>query len=335
MFRSESVRLGLVALAGCSYAEALRPPQTEAEIVAECSGGSGNEVRLANGVDEDAPSLVLEEVHDHGVQPAQPTLAIWSDGRAVFGHSLPKQGEHWKFERLQGRIPASTAHKLIDDVAKELVDTPRHTDAFAPYVVTGQSTTITVRVGDRWISASVYDAFEQDFLATAAGPQIAPPTAATFESEVDTSMLLHMAGPSPPPAFSRAYRRIVETRPDHGDPFAPHDFGVVFFALERAKPGQTETAWPADLPAAPTNLIPAACDPYRTDGCSFIIDPKYRSAVLRFQAALRANTAWPYVVLDGQRFSMRIDDFYSGERGIRAIGVCGRHLVAEQRSRTN
>jgi len=334
MFRSDSIRgvLVVVATAACSHSDTLHPRPTKAQIIAECSGGSGNEVRLANGVDGDAPALVLEENNYHGVQPAQPTLAIWSDGRVLFGHSLPNDGPRPKFELLQGRIPTSTVNRLIEDVAKELVTAPRHTDAHGAYVVSGgQSTTITVHAGDRWISASVYDAYEEDFLAAAAGPRVEKKSEqrspATSESEIDTSAFLPSSKPVPPPAFSRAYKRILEARPDRGVPYVPYDFGLTFFGPDRQTMRQPQMAWPHDLPPVPLNIDPDACSPYRTDGCSYILDEKYRSAALRLRVSLRANKVWPYFELNGKRFSVRVDDFYRGERSIKAISTCSHDLV--------
>jgi hypothetical protein len=315
----------------------LQPRLTEKAIIAECRGGSGNEVRLAGEVDPDAPILVLEEIHLHGEQPPQPTIAIWSDGRVLFNHLRSADADHRSFELLQGSIAKSTVQTLVRDVTAELVTVPRYADAEHVYFIDGgQLTTITVHNGDRWISATVYGAYEEEFLAAAAGAhlekKVEPPTPVPSEDEIDTSRYLPaFEPPSPSPPFSRAYKRLLETRPDRGAPFAAYDFDVAFMFPDPyyVRMGQTEMAWPRDLPAPPSATDIEASDPEFGVVSPYMLDAKYRDAALRLRDTLRASKVPPYFLVDGKRFMVRVDGFYRGERSIEAMFVCSEHLAKE------
>lgn len=317
----------------------LRPRLTEKAIIAECGGGSGNEVLLADGVDPDAPILVLGEIHLHGGQPPQPTIAIWSDGRVLFNHMRSTEVDHRSFELLYGSITTASVQTLVRDVTADLIAVPRYSDAEHTYIVDGgQLTTITVRNGDRWISATVYGAYEEDFLAAAAGAhlekKIEPPNPAPSEREIDTSTYLPVwERPSPSPQFSRAYKRLLEIRPDRGIPFIAYDFDIAFMLPDPyyVRIGQTEMAWPQELPAPPSATEIEALDPRFGVDAPYVLDAKYREAALRLRDALHASDVPPYFLIDGKHFMVRLDGFYRGERSIEAMFLCSEHLAKQHK----
>jgi hypothetical protein len=318
-----------VSAAACSgpvhhpvHRDELRLRPTEKSIIAECGRGSGNEIRLASGLDANAPSLVLQETQLHGLQPPQPTLAIWSDGHVLFEHVRSTDGQHRSFEMLEGSIPKAEVQLLIHDITAELVRVPRHADTRPTvYVSGGQLTTITVHDGDRWLSASFHGAYESDFLSAAVG--------APAEQQVAPAGSAPLPDPLPPSLpFSRAYKRLLETRPDRGVPFVAYDFDVTFFVPVQyyVRMGPSEMMWPAELPSPPPAFDLEACDPRDGGGCPFMLDTTYRGAAERLHATLHASKVPTYVLVNGKRFFVSLDGLYRGQRSIEAISYCSEHL---------
>src|SRR5262245_54947786 len=127
--RRDGVRLCslLVVIGGClrpidhpARVDVLRPRPTSKALAEGCRGGEGNEVRLAAGIEADAPVVVLDEIHLHGVQPQQPMVALWPDGRVLFTRVLKADGDRTTFEHLQATIPPSTVDALVHEVARAL-----------------------------------------------------------------------------------------------------------------------------------------------------------------------------------------------------------------------
>lgn len=335
--------LGAVVVVACASSgdrttDALYPRAGEAALASRCSGGSHNEVRVA-GVDQDAPVIVLEEIHFHGGQPPQPTIAIWANGRVLFDHQKAVDvGGHAVFELLEGSMPKGEVEALVRKVTSAVTSVPRYTEAEQGAYISdgGQLTTITVRDGSRWFSASTYGADKDDFLATADGPrpQVEEKSesldANVPEGEIDTARLIQgpWNPPAPPPAFSSAYRQLLENRPDGGVAYTPYDFDLTFMFSrpdrQRMHPG--EMVWPRDLPRPPPAKDLSTCDP-DTGDCPYVLDVKYRDAATRLRQTLRASKEIPYVIIDGQRFVVRVDGFYQGERDIKALGSCSRQLA--------
>ncbi len=308
----------------------LVPRPTKNAILAGCSGGEDNEVRLATGVEPDAPILVLGEIHLHGTQPPQRTIAIWADGRVLFTHALPTTTDHVELESLEGSIPPATVLGLVEDVAADLVAVPRYANLFVhPVTSGGQMTTITVRDGDRWINATVYGAHEDDLLATAANPGVLPRAPRDAPTTSRFSIPTFEKDPPPKP-FARAYQRLLASRPPTGRPFVPHDFDLVVIAPwpSTTGSGRSEMSWPRELPAPPPDLDLAACD--HGDGCRYLLDARDHQAADRLDAALHATKTPPLLVSNGRRFSVRIDGLYRGERSIEALISCSARLSNNQ-----
>ena len=155
--------------------EFLQARPTDDQIEAQCSQGDHNEIRYAGGIDPGAPILVLEEVHLHGSGPPQPTVAIWPDGKILFAHIARKRGDEVRYDQLEGAIPKSTVDALVREVASAIKIVPRYKSIYVNFGEDGgQETTIVVRDGDKWRSADVYGAYEDDFLAAAAAAGTLP-----------------------------------------------------------------------------------------------------------------------------------------------------------------
>ncbi|MBL0220571.1 MAG: hypothetical protein IPQ07_42725 [Myxococcales bacterium] len=323
----------LVVVGACSGAnkppartDELVPRPTKNAILAGCSGGEDNEVRLSTVVEPDAPVLVLGEIHLHGTQPPQPTIAIWADGRVLFTRALPTSTDHVELESLEGSLPPAAVPGLVHDVAADLVAVPRYTDVFVhPGTSGGQMTTITVRDGHRWISATVYGAHEDDLLATAANPGVLPRAPRDLPPTLGFSIPTFETDPPPKP-FARAYQRLLASRPPAGRPFVPHDFDLVVFSPGPSAAGirSSEIAWPRELPAPPPDLALATCDD--GDGCRYVLDARDREAAHRLDDALHATKTPPLLVSNGRRLSVRIDGLYRGERSIQALVSCSARL---------
>jgi hypothetical protein len=93
--------------------------------------------------------------------------------------------------------------------------------------------------------------------------------------------------------------------------------------------GQTEMAWPRELPAAPSATAIEASDPRFGEMSPYMLDARYRDAALRLRASLRASNVPPYFVIDGKRFVVRVDGFYPGERRIKELVRCSAHLAKQ------
>lgn len=309
----------------------IRPRPTPESIISGCTGGEQNEVHLESATDRDAPVLVLDENHLHGEQPARPTIAIWSDGRVVFSHVRSTDGDRREWERLQGAISPTRLEELVRSVTREIVSVPRHTNANALYFVDGgQLTTITVHDGSRWLVASVYDAYERDFLASLDGTAEKEAKKAAGETvELDGLQLPAYQPPKPPLPFARAYKSLLDAKPSDGDAFVPYDFDLVFMlpdaAYDRRHPA--EMPWPADLPAPPSVQEIESRDPKHES--VFILDAMFRDSGLLLRSASRSRAAYPYVMLDGQRYVVRVDEYYRGERDIAALNRCSIHLAGK------
>jgi hypothetical protein len=283
----------LVVASACSGGgtrDALHPRAGRAALAARCSGGSDNEVRVA-GVDPDAPVIVLEEIHYHGRQPPQPTIAIWADGHVLFNHQKAVDTDGAAvFDLLEGSMRQREVETLVRSVTSALISVPRYAEAEQGYISDGgQLTTITVRDGRRWISASTYGAYEDDFLATADGPRphiekSVPLDANVPEREIETGRLFTASRdpPAPPPPFSKAYRQLLASRPDGGVAYAPYDFDLSFMIsrTDRQRRDPREMAWPRELPRPPPAKDLSACGPSR-DVCPFVLDVQYRQAAHR------------------------------------------------------
>ena len=95
--------------------------------------------------------------------------------------------------------------------------------------------------------------------------------------------------------------------------------------------GQTEMAWPRELPAPPSATELEASDPRFGVVAPYVLDAKYRDAALRLRDAIRASEVPPYFLIDGKRFMVRVDGFYRGERSIEALFLCSEHLAKQHK----
>ncbi|MGE5186068.1 MAG: hypothetical protein ACM31C_28625, partial [Acidobacteriota bacterium] len=123
--------------------EILQPQITDDQIVAHCSEGERNEIRIGSAVDAGAPIIVLEEVHLHGWGPPQPTVAIWPDGRILFAHPSGMDGDRIKYEQLEATLPKARVDALVREMASALVTVPRYESIYVNFGMDGgQLTTI-------------------------------------------------------------------------------------------------------------------------------------------------------------------------------------------------
>jgi len=312
--------------------EVLQPSLADQSVFAQCAVGAGNEVRLSGGVDPDAPIVVLEEEHLGGVQPPQPMVAIWPDGRILFTRPVERPSPDGpRFEHLQGTIPVATVEKIIRDVAAKLSTVPHYTSTYAGYH--GQITRIVVRDGARWRGASVFGETESGFLAAAAGERdFAPPERqVTRPAQQATSSDVIVVGGvgrtgSPPRPFAEAYRDLLAARPDRGAPFTSYEFDVVFFPVDPywVDRGAAVEDWPRELPNPPPTLAPEQCDSY--EGCRYVLDAKYNDAVKRLGRKLRDAKVRLIFVANQKQSMLRLVALYRGERSIDALTTCSGHF---------
>jgi hypothetical protein len=318
--------LGCVACARVvehpASSEILQPRITDDQIVAHCGEGERNEIRIGSDVDPGAPIIVLEEVHLHGWGSPQPTVAIWPNGRILFAHPIGMDGDRIKYEQLEATIPKTRVDTLVQETASALVTVPRYKSIYVNFGMDGgQLTTIVVRDGRQWRSATVYGAHEDDFLAAAAAAGTLPRKALDPDLPGMTETLYEDPPPKP---FALAYRTLLATRPAAGHAYVPYDYGLVLFAPSQYDLRQhpSQVIWPDELPKPPRSLSPGQCDQYDTDGCRYLLDAKYDGAAKRFYGALHATKVWPLVHVRDKQFMVRLDDFYRGERSIHALIRC-------------
>lgn len=303
----------------------LQARATDDQIEKQCSEGKGNEIRVTSGVDPGTPILVLEEVHLHGWGPPQPTVAIWPDGKVLFAHPVGKNGDDIKYEKLEGAIPKSRVDELVHDVASALVSVPRYKSIYVNFGEDGgQLTTIVVRDGDKWRSATVYGAYDDDFLAAAAAVGTLP------RKKLDPVFTggTELYEDPPPKPFALAYRMLLAARPSAGHAYVPYDHDVVFFAPApyNLKQHPSRVMWPGDLPKPPRGLSPSQCDQYDTDGCRYVLDVRFDNGATRLYRTIHSTKVWPIVVVGGKQFMVRIDGLYRGERSIHALITCTEHF---------
>jgi hypothetical protein len=271
---------------------------------------------------------MLEEIHLHGAQPPQPTIAIWADGRAVFTKEV---GD--RFEHLNGQLPPATAEAIARDVFSDVEGVARNTDVEVGYSSDGgQVTTIVVRQGSKWRGVSLYGDYRDDFLADPHQQvQATPPVTdgpytlvpADIESKRDP----------PPPGFARAYRRLDESIPTHGWRHEPDGFDIRFFGPDKATAAPLhDLAWPSSLPGPPDDLQPLACDPHTTDGCPYSLDAAYTAAAAQFREQLVVDNKSRVVNIGGRRFMVGFDSLYRGQHSVDAVIECGRQLVRASRA---
>jgi len=316
--------LSVLMLIGCraldasrpSASSVLQPVPTKASILATCRG-TDNEVTVRTPDDGDPPMVVLEEVHLHGYQGAQPTIAVWADGSVIFSQ---QRGE--RSVELRTVISPDAAAAIAHDVFEDLEGTPRYFDAGRNASVDGgQLTTITVHAGARWRTAAVHDVYGDEILGTA-------PSRA---GQSDVAGMKLERDP-PPSRFAAAYKRLFQAVPQSGDPFAPYEFDAVFFEPQKGIALlPLEVPWPRDLPSPPPELRPERCNPYETDGCAYVVGPAFASAAERFIRAIRpVDHETPAVIANNAKFVVRFDRLYEGERTIDAITTCARGLWHEK-----
>jgi hypothetical protein len=329
------ILLCFVPLSACSrphaepraHTDSLQPPPTKEMALAGCRG-SGDDVQLDAPIDTSAPIVVLEEIHLHGEQPPQPTIAIWADGHVVFTRDASE-----RFEHLDGEISTSTAATIARDVFAAIERVPRYTDVDKNHEVAGgQVTMITVRRGDRWRSASVYGAWRDDFLAETGkntAPKPVSPGVPSAEHLFSTALAdVELEREPPPTGFATAYRRVFESLPTSGARFSPYAFDVRFFSPDNTVEAPLpELVWPIDLPTLPHDLRPTHCDPYDTDGCPYVLDPEYRDAAARLRSQLVVNNKVRTVIVNGNRFMVVFDALYRGQHSIDAVVECARQLA--------
>ena len=205
----------------------------------------------------------------------------------------------------------------------------------------GQLTTIVVRDGSRWRSASVYDVYRDGFLG--AEPKPDPPEREGPPPMLSNGTTVSVPAPPsgfdlgdfrspPPPRFAVAYRKLFESLPREGKPFSPYQYDAVLFAPDRATRLLPDAvAWPRDLPAPPADLRPSACDLFTTDGCRYAFGLEFRDAVEKLRAATRPiDHEYRVVEANGSKFIARFDALYEGERDVGAVARCARSLWHEQ-----
>lgn len=319
----------------------LRPRPHVRAAIAGCRGTANTSEIAITNVEGDAPSVIVEEYHLHGGGPPSPTIAVWDDGQVLFAGS-----RGGKRQRLVTRMSKDDAAVIVRDVYQMLERVPRSSTVFD--MSGGTLLRITAREGRSWRTAALYGDEPERVLAVARGTAAPPKPTKTLSSAMDFDLVDALAQrPWPPMAFAKAYQRLIEAVPHTGNPFAPHDYDVLFITPEPGiEPQRPALEWPVDLPR-PRKLNPAAChyndsadlDP--DSGCRFMLTPPDNQAVERFGKLVGNGGRSRAVNVGGVEFAVRFDETYRGERTIDALTTCADVLgkrgltPSSQRSRRN
>jgi hypothetical protein len=168
------------------------------------------------------PIVMLDDMNAwHGTPETLPQLTVYEDGKAIIVYPEPAGP---RIEEGTVADPRGLARRVGHDLS-----------ALDPRITTTRATdqpevTVFVRAGTLWRAVTVVG-----FRGNGA---------------------LVRAGTEPPAAFVSAYEELADIVPKDARPFAWSDFVVTLY--DDDVPSHAPTAWPADVPAPPSDLVPDA-----------------------------------------------------------------------------